>query len=179
MLAGTSKQPGFMSSGLKWFVSVISVILIALVVLFVLIRFHDGPMEILAGGPFKSGELVTEVTDWSFMDEFLTVEMQTMQPPRSRTMWVVVYDNRLYVISSYMKTGVGRLWKRWPRQLDEDNRAVIRADGKLYELQLVRVPEDDEVIAGVVERFNEKYNTPYTAEVVTSGNTWLFELAWR
>lgn len=167
-----------MSRGLKWFLSVISAILLTVVVLLVLVRSHDGPMEILSGGPFESGELVTDISDWSFIDKFMTIEMQTMRPPRSRTMWVVVHDNRMFVISSYMNTGIGRVWKRWPRQLDEDNRAIIRADGKLYELQLVRITEGD-FIGHVLDGFNQKYRTPFTTEMIDNGSSWLFELRER
>ena len=120
-----------------------------------LVRSHDGPMEILAGGRFQTGELVTAPNDWSFLTDHTTIEMQTMAPPRSRTMWLAVYDNRLFVISSYMNSRVGKIWKKWPNQVKDNNLAIVRADGKLYELQLVRHNEG-EFIDGVIKRFNEK-----------------------
>ncbi len=167
-----------MNKGMKLFAGLLGVLLAVLVTIVIVARNSDGPMEIIAGGPFKTGELATNISDWQFMDEFMTVEMQTMNPPRSRVMWLVVHDNRLFVLSSYMKTRLGRAWKRWPRKLDENNDAIIRVDGKLYELALVRI-DDEPTSTGVLARFSEKYNTPYTFDDVMDGSTWLFELTPR
>lgn len=167
-----------MSRGLQWFVGLVTAIFIVVGVLLFLVRSHDGPMEILSGGPLKTGELVSGVTDWEFIDQFKTIELQTMQPPRSRTMWLVVHDNRMFVLSSYMNTHFGKLWKQWPRRVAEDNRALVRADGKLYELQLVRHLKG-EFIQPVLDRFNEKYHRQYSPQELEKGNAWLFELTAR
>ena len=87
-------------------------------------------------------------------------------------------DGRMYVISSYMNTYLGKAWKRWPRQVLKDNRAIVRADGKLYDLALIRVAED-EMIPSVLDRFNEKYKTNFDVEIIRSGSSWLFELVPR
>ena len=167
-----------MSRGLKWFLGFIVTVFIAIGVVLFLVRSHDGPMEILAGGPFQTGELVTAPNDWSFLTDHTTIEMQTMAPPRSRTMWLAVYDNRLFVISSYMNSRVGKIWKQWPNQVKDNNLAIVRADGKLYELQLVRHNEG-EFIDGVIKRFNEKYSAKLNSDSIDSGNAWLFELKGR
>ncbi|MDA0685118.1 MAG: hypothetical protein O3A57_11970 [Bacteroidetes bacterium] len=104
-------------------------------------------MEILAGGPFQSGELVAIPEDWSILTDEAKIEMQTMNPARSRTMWLVVYDNRLFIISSYMNSPVGKIWKQWPHQIKENNLAIVRAQGKLYELQLIRHNEGSLLMA--------------------------------
>ena len=166
------------SRGLMWFAGIFATILGVIIVLLILVRSHDGPMEILSGGPFQTGELVTDVSDWSFMDDFAIIELQTMRPPRSRIMWLVVNEGRMYVISTYMNTHLGKAWKRWPRQLKKDNRAIVRADGKLYELILVRVSEGD-IIPSVLDKFNGKYKTDFNVEMVDSGSSWLFELVPR
>ncbi len=132
-------------------------------------------MEILSGGPFQSGELVTDVGDWSFMKNEMTVEMQTMVPPRSRTMWLVVYKNRPMIISSFMNTAIGKIWKKWPKGVEEDNRAIIRSHGKLYHFTLNRLSIDGDTQA-ILNTFNEKYDTSLTADDVTTGNSLLFEL---
>ena len=167
-----------MSRGLVWFIGVIATLLVAVILLLVLVRSADGPMEILSGGPFRTGEVVSNITDWTFMDEHMAIEMQTMLPPRSRTMWLIVHDNRPYVISSYMNSKLGRLWKQWPRTIEKDNRAIIRLDGKLYELALTRVSVTSETEA-ILGRFNEKYKTRFTLADIESGSSWLFELSPR
>ncbi|MBW2390106.1 MAG: hypothetical protein JRG89_16985, partial [Deltaproteobacteria bacterium] len=44
-------------------------------------RFSDGPIEIIAGGPFTSGELVTgPEPDWSFVHDTQEVEFQLLEP---------------------------------------------------------------------------------------------------
>lgn len=167
-----------MSRGLLIFAGFIGLLALVVGLMVFLARGNDGPIEILAGGPFTSGELVENVSDWSFLSPYKTVELQTMSPPSSRVMWLVVHENRVYMLSTYMNTAFGKLWKRWPHQVEKDNRAVIRADGKLYELEMERIT-DGEQIAGVLERFNEKYKRDYTPETVSSGRTWLYELTAR
>ena len=164
-----------MSPGLKWFIAVFTVVVITVAAFLFLVRFHDGPMGIISGGPFTTGTPVDAVEDWDFLDNYMTIELQTMAPPSSRTMWLVVYDNAPYVISSYMNTNVGRLWKQWPKTVEEDPRAIIRVDGMLYEMTLERQTDGDDLLA-VLEAFNSKYNTHYTQEAIDSGSSWLFEL---
>lgn len=164
-----------MTTGLKWFIALIATIAIALAALFFAIRYHDGPMEIISGGPFRTGEIVEDTSDWSFLKDYQTVEMQTMIPPRSRTMWIVVVNNRPFVLSSFMNSRLGKIWKQWPHTIDEDNRAIIRVDGKLYEMTLHRILKG-EIIEPVIQRFNEKYAIDDSREVVESGSSWLFEL---
>lgn len=164
-----------MSRGLLWFITIVSSIFFAIGVLFYVAKNNDGPLEIISGGPFQSGEQAGPISDWSFLREKMTVELQTMDPPTSRTMWLVVVDNRLFVISSYMKSRVGRLWKKWPHALDEDNRALIRSDGVIYAMTLERRMEDAS-LAAVLDRFNEKYRNDISEEDISSGSSWLYEL---
>ena len=167
-----------MSYGLKWFLGFVITVFIAVGAVLFVVRSFDGPMEILAGGPFQTGELASTPDDWSFLTDYSTIEMQTMAPPRSRTMWLSVYDNRLFVISSYMNSRVGKVWKQWPYQIKDNNLAIVRADGKLYELQLIR-HHKGEFIDGVLELFNEKYGSHLSMDGIDSGNSWLFELTGR
>ena len=67
-------------------------------------RYHDGPMEIVTGGPFQSGTLITEENgselDLRPLVDRVTFEFQLEEPSRSRTVWLDVHENRLYVASS-------------------------------------------------------------------------------
>lgn len=167
-----------MSRGPKWFLGFTITVFIAVGAVLFLVRSHDGPMKILPGGPFQTGERVTAPDDWSFLTDHATLEMQTMAPPRSRTMWLAVYNNRLFVISGYMNSRVGKIWKQWPHQITENNLAIVRTNERLYELQLIRRHEGA-FIEGVLELFNQKYGQSLSTDSIDSGNAWLFELTRR
>ena len=127
----------------------------------------------------ESGELHAGADpDWSVVSEVETIELQLLDPPRSRRIWTVEYDGKLYVWSGYMGTVVGRLWKRWPIQAERDGRAVIRIDGVRYERQLVRIQSGD-VLAGVTAAITSKYPSRTTRAGVEAGDVWLFEAAPR
>ena len=146
-------------------------------------RFHDGPLAgplaIIAAGPFETGEWQrgSEEPDWAFLREYPTIEFQLLDPARSRTTYVMGYDGRIFIPSRYMNTIRGKLWKHWPIEAEEDGRAILRVDGKLYERQLVRIREP-EIVSGVLAERSRKYgNSPAALqELVTSGDLWLFEL---
>lgn len=142
-------------------------------------RFADGPNRVFSGGPLESGELHTGAEpDWSFVSDIPTIEMQLMDPPRSRRIWTAEHDGKLYVWSGYMGTVVGRLWKRWPVQAERDGRAVIRIDGKRYERQFVRIASGA-VLDGVSAAISSKYPSQTTRATVEAGDVWLFEAAPR
>ncbi|XOV85248.1 MAG: hypothetical protein ACFHXK_09010 [bacterium] len=143
-------------------------------------RFSDGPMEIFAGGPFTSGETVTQEPDWSFVKDYNTVEFQLLDPAASRTTWIAEHEGRIYIPSGYMTTWWGKIWKQWPIQAEKDGRAILRVDGKLYDRQLERVLEGP-AIEPVLAELGRKYGggAPFPNEAVTSGYLWIFELAPR
>ena len=70
----------------------------------------DGPRGLLAGGPFQSGaEAMSPARIGRSLEGQDTLEFQTEAPERSRTVWLVVHDNRLFVVSGYTNTFVGKL----------------------------------------------------------------------
>ena len=142
-------------------------------------RFADGPNRVFSGGPLESGELHTgPEPDWSFVSEVPTIELQLLDPPRSRRIWTAEYAGKLYVWSGYMGTAVGRLWKRWPVQAERDGRAVIRIDGIRYERQLVRIKSGD-ILDGISAAITSKYPSQTTTAAVEAGDVWVFETAPR
>jgi len=170
---------------MKSFLRVLAVLVAALVVLVVAVsigaRFADGPVAIFAGGPFTSGELVTgPEPDWSFVNDVEVVEFQLLDPPRSRTTWILEHDGRIYIPCGYMTSAVGRLWKQWPIEALDDGRAVLRIGDKLYDRQLVRI-EDGPLLAPLTAQLGSKYlgGASLGPDAVESGNLWLFELAPR
>ncbi len=139
----------------------------------------DGPSAFFGGGPLVAGELVTgPEPDWSFARNLGTIELQLLEPPRSRLIWVAETDGRLYVVSGYMDNPIGRMWKRWPAQAVRDGRAMVRIEGKRYERQLVRIRAGT-ALEGVASELSRKYGYSGAAARIESGNTWLFELAAR
>jgi hypothetical protein len=144
-------------------------------------RFADGPVAIVAGGPFESGELVTgPEPDWSFVHDIVEVEFQLLDPARSRTTWIIDHQGRAYIPSGYMTTWWGRIWKQWPLEAERDGRILLRIGNHLYERQLVRIEEGPQV-EPLLQELSRKYlgGNEIPLEEVTSGSTWLFELAPR
>ena len=111
-----------MKNLLKWLGIIVASIIVLVGVLLVSARFHDGPLEIITGGPFTTGELTPAPDDWSFLIDRAQIEFQTMDPTTSRTVWLGVTDQRLFLVSGYMTTGYGAIWKQWPHYLENDDR---------------------------------------------------------
>jgi hypothetical protein len=144
-------------------------------------RFSDGPLAIMAGGPFTSGERHEgPEPDWQSLVDAETVEFQSLEPARSRTTWIAVHDGRLFIPSGYMTTWWGKIWKQWPIEAERYGRIILRANGKLYDRQLVRVDSGPD-LEPVLAELGRKYGggAPFPLEAVTSGYLWIFELAPR
>jgi hypothetical protein len=171
---------------LKWLGIIVAVLIASITVFLVGMRFHDGPMEIITGGPFQTGELASAPDDWTFLADRAEIEFQTLEPDSSRIVWLVVLDKRLYVISGYMNTGYGKIWKQWPHHLVADDRVIVRIDGALYEQRMVRMMEHPKLLELMTINY-EKYlgddSSALTAESVaqqiSAGDFWLFEVVDR
>jgi hypothetical protein len=154
---------------------------LALGLLLVAARFADGPIAIIAGGPFRSGELVSgPEPDWAFARDVREVEFQLVDPPRSRTTWILEHEGKVYIPCGYMDTPWGRFWKQWPIEAERDGRAILRIGSALYERQLVRIA-DGPLLEPLLAELSRKYlgGSPVPSAAVTSGSLWLFELAPR
>ena len=142
-------------------------------------RFADGPNRVFSGGPLVSGALHTgPEPDWRFVDQIATIELQLVDPPRSRRLWAAEHGGKLYLLSSYMSSTVGRLWKRWPVQAERDGRAVIRIEGVRYERRLRRITTGAS-LDGITAAIREKYGHSVTRSSVEAGDDWVFEAAPR
>ena len=162
---------------LKWIAGTLGALVLTLMALAIGARFGDGPLAILPGGPLEAGELVTGAEpDWTFARDTMEMEFQLVEPPLSRTIWLQVHDKKLYVVSGYMNTPIGKIWKKWPAQALKDGRAVIRIDGKRYERKLVRILTDRPLLEAIAAEVNRKYGAPLTADMAKSGDVWFFAL---
>jgi hypothetical protein len=170
-----------MKTLLRFVGGLLLVLLLAVGGLLIGARFADGPVAIVAGGPFTSGELVSgPEPDWSFVRNVQEVEFQLVDPPRSRTTWILDHEGKAYIPSGYMTTWWGKIWKRWPHEAEKDPRIVLRIGDKLYERKLVRIQEGPSV-APLLAELSRKYagGREIPMEAVTSGYLWLYELAPR
>jgi hypothetical protein len=166
---------------LRIFGGLLALLVFAVAVLLVAARFADGPVAIIAGGPFTSGEHITgPEPDWSFVRDVGEVEFQSLDPVRSRTTWIVEHDGKAYIPSGYMTTWWGKIWKKWPIEAEKDGRILLRIGNRIYERQLVRVTEGP-MIEPLLAQLSTKYldGADVPMEAVTSGYLWLFELAPR
>lgn len=162
---------------LKWLAGAIGVALLAVVALVIGARFGDGPIAIIPGGPLESGERVTGAEpDWTFARDIMEMEFQLVEPPRSRTTWLQVHDKKLYIVSAYMNSMLGRVWKQWPAQALQDGRAVIRIAGKRYERQLVRILGERPLLEAIAAEVNRKHGAGLSADMAESGDAWFFAL---
>ena len=161
--------------------ALLGLLLVAVAGVVVAARFSDGPIAIVAGGPFTSGELVTgPEPDWSFVRDVREVEFQLLDPPRSRTTWILAHDGKAYIPCGFMTSWWGRLWKQWPHEAERDPRIVLRIGDALYERELVRVHEGP-VVPALLAELGRKYagGRQIPLEAVSSGELWLYELAPR
>jgi hypothetical protein len=159
----------------------LAALIVAITLLLVAARFADGPLAIVAGGPFTSGTLVTgPEPDWSFVHDVREVEFQLLEPARSRTTWILDHEGKAYIPSGYMTSWWGKLWKQWPHEAEKDPRILLRIGDDLYERKLVRVQEGP-AVALLLTELSRKYagGREIPSEMVTSGYLWLFELAPR
>ena len=162
---------------LKWVAGAIGVLILAGVLVVFGARFGDGPLAIIPGGPLEAGELyMGPEPDWTFARDIPEMEFQLVEPPLSRTIWLEVYDKKLYVVSGYMNSAVGKVWKKWPAHAEKDGRAIVRIDGKRYERQLVRILDDQATLAGIGAEVKRKYGAPLTADLAATGDAWFFAL---
>ena len=142
--------------------------------------FSDGPLEIISGGPFTTGELIAPPSSWTSIQERNTIEFQTLDPVSSRTVWLAVHDERLFIVSGYMNTFFGGIWKQWPHYLEKDDRIIIRVGGQLSEHRLKRLLNGPEV-GPVLNEFSRKYGDGLASNKnsVSNGDTWLYEVVAR
>jgi hypothetical protein len=179
-----------MKRALKWLGISLGGVVLVIGLAYGGMRVHDGPVEfwpwftISIGGPFRSGDVVASPSDWSFLRDREEVEFQTLSPSTSRTVWVTVVDGRLFIVSGYMNSVLGRLWKQWPAYMDEDNRVLLRVDGRIYEQRLDRITGGPD-IAPVMAELGRKYAggsgeiRPGSEVAVTSGSIAMFEVVPR
>ena len=150
----------------------------------------DGATVVFPGGEMVAGELHTGAEpNWSFTDDIFTIELQLNDPMATRRIFILESEGKIYVVSGYMKSFLGKIWKEWAFDADEGNdEGMLRVNNVRYPRQLVRIEEGD-VLNGVAAKLLAKYSgvpTPVSAEAIATaradiedGNSWIFELTPR
>lgn len=150
----------------------------------------DGATVVFPGGELVSGELhVGPEPDWRFTDDIFTIELQLNDPVSTRRIFILESEGKIYVVSGYMQSFLGKIWKEWAFAADAGNdEGVLRVNNVRYPRKLVRIKEGD-VLDGVSAKLLAKYSgvpTPVSAEAIAAaragiedGNSWIFELAPR
>jgi len=125
----------------RWIVIIVAGIVLVAVGVAGVARFSDGPIFVFPGGPLQAGELASLAeTDWEALRGVEEIELQLLEPPQSRTTWLVVLDGSPYVPCGFCDN---QLLKHWPRHLETDDRVLLRVVGKRYEGRLARVEDRD------------------------------------
>ena len=147
----------------------------------------DGATVVFPGGEMIAGEIHTgPEPDWSFTDEVFTIELQLNNPMATRRIFILESEGKIYVVSGYMKSTLGKIWKEWAFDADEgNNEGVLRVNNVRYPRQLVRIKQGD-VLNGISAKLLAKYSgvpAPVPAEAIATaradiedGNSWIFEL---
>ena len=150
----------------------------------------DGATVVFPGGEMMAGELHTGAEpNWNFTDDIFTIELQLNDPMATRRIFILESEGKIYVVSGYMKSFLGKIWKEWAFDADEGNdEGVLRVNNVRYPRQLIRIKEGD-VLNGVAAKLLAKYSgvpTPVSAEAIATaradiedGNSWIFELTPR
>ena len=150
----------------------------------------DGATVVFPGGEMVAGELHTgPEPDWSFTDDIFTIELQLNDPMATRRIFIIESEGKIYVVSGYMKSFLGKIWKEWAFDADAGNdEGVLRVNNVRYPRKLVRIEEGD-MLNGVAAKLLAKYSgvpTPVSADAIATaradiedGNSWIFELAPR
>jgi len=155
---------------LKFLVGVVGVLVILIAGVFVVARFHDGPLALIPGGALRAGEIVSApVTDWTFADVD-TIEMQLESQSISRTTWILVNEGRAYIPAS-LSFPPG---KTWPQKADADGRATLRIAGHRYLVTLTRVQDE-----AIREQLKTIVAKKYKGGPPGEGGAWFFEVVSR
>ena len=154
---------------IRWIAIGLAVIAVAIACVALVARFSDGPLGPCQGGPLVEGRLIeTPVRDWSFVEPVEEVELQLLNPARSRTTWIVFHDGTAYIPCGQPNF---RLWKQWPHQALADGRAVVRVGGDRYRVDLTRVEDSD-----LQRALRRKFTAKYPPASNYSGEVWHFAL---
>jgi len=149
----------------------VGVLVLLIAGLFVVARFHDGPLGLAPGGPLVAGEVVAApIGDWRFVADIDTIELQLDGESSSRTTWILANESRAFIPAS-LSFPPG---KRWHKTADQNGAAWLRINGQRYPVTLTRI-QDDALQAQLIGIVGGKYGGGPPGE----GGVWFFEVVSR
>ena len=125
------------------------------------------PMGPVAGGKL-SGTVTAPPVEWSTIASIENVLLETdPDDPYSVTVWGVALGDNYYVAS-----GEGGK-TRWARNITDDRRVILKANGALYELLAERISDPQE-LADVYAEYLTKYDLDPREDFAK--DAWVFRL---
>ena len=98
----------------------------------------DGPWGMLPGGRLEGPSLPCQAARWEEYTASAEVEVEVRPcSPRSLTTWSVVREGQLFVPADFLTP-----WKRWPYQVQDDDRIRLRVGGQIFECRAERVHDE-------------------------------------
>ena len=134
-------------------------------------------------GPFSGGHLGGEVqsepvADWSFVNETETCQLETNpDEPHSVNVWCAGYGENAYVPSSMILGPTVPTEREWIRNVQANPAVRLRVEGRVYELEAVRVTDDAEY-AAVLALLEQKYEAD-PADREPDREIWLYRMQAR
>lgn len=160
---------------LRWLGLLLVAVAVVLALTAIAARFSDGPIGAFAGGPLVAGERMPHgLSDWSLFQGVDAMDMQLVEPPRSRRVWLIVdEDGSLYIPSGFVKSLP--FWKHWPPEAVNDGRAVIRIEGQIYPVTLVKIDNPDLALK-LSKELTAKYDLPASDGPPNLEELWIFRV---
>ncbi len=132
-----------------------------------------GPLGPIPGGRLKGEVVDPPPDDWTEYAAVETAQLETRpDDPHSINIWLGVVDGRLYVTTSLIRGPDDPNERDWVRHVAADPRVRLRVDGRVYELNAVRV-ESPETIEAVRRAMIAKYDVEPDAH---SDAAWVYRL---
>jgi len=158
-----------MMRALRWLGIGAAAAALAFGVLVVVVGYQDGPLGPIPGGPFSEATSDPAQLDVASAGRADTIAIEVGEvDARTRTVWVLEYDGRLYVPS------LGASYKRWPGEAAAARRIRARIGDRVYAFRVARV-QDDFRREALFVAMEQKYGSAADPGELRDG-TWFFEL---
>jgi len=130
----------------------------------------DGPWGMIPGGAFLGPSEPCEAAGWGDYAQLEELQIEVRPAaPRSVTTWSVVYAGQLFVPADFLLPG-----KRWPHQVEVDDRVRLRARGRIFECRAERVRD-----AALIEALRRAVAAKYALEadgMAAGAEVWWFRI---